>query len=76
MLGGFVLINKHMNWKKKGFCRLLVLLGAKAGASVGQLDGELAGTLDNVLALLGRHRVRDLAAKASVHHHQHLQLLG
>ncbi len=37
-----------------------MFLGTKAGAGVGQLDVELLSTLNDGLAVLGRHVVRDL----------------
>lgn len=40
--------------------RLLVLLAAQLGVLVGHVDVELVGALHNLLALAGRHVVRDL----------------
>lgn len=57
------------------FRRLFVLLRAQATVRVGQTDRQLLGTLDDLLALLGRHAVGDLAAVDAVLHQQHLQLL-
>merc|ERR1712055_134807 len=52
---------------------LLVLLAAEAGVRVGDFDGELAGALNDRLALPTAHAVRNLGGEGLVLHEQHLE---
>lgn len=45
---------------RRGSCRLVVLLGLELGGGVGHAHAQLLGALDDLLALAGRHVVRDL----------------
>jgi hypothetical protein len=58
--------------KKEGS---LVFLPTQASVGVGNLDGELLGTFNDQLPLLGRNAVSDLGAVLLVLHHQNFQLL-
>jgi hypothetical protein len=49
-------------------------LAAEASGAIGQLDIELGSTLDNSLALLGGHVVRNFSTVFAVVHHQHFQV--
>lgn len=43
---------------------------------IGQTDGQLLGTLNDLLALLRGHTVRNFAGIGAVLHQQHFQLLN
>ncbi|GMR49833.1 hypothetical protein PMAYCL1PPCAC_20028, partial [Pristionchus mayeri] len=56
--------------------RLLVLLGAETSVSVGELDVQGSGALDDGLSLLGGDGVGDLSAVPLVVHEEHVEVLG
>lgn len=57
---------------RRGSSSLVVLLGLELGGGVGHAHAQLLGALDDLLALAGRHVVRDLG-RVLPERHKHTQ---